>query len=448
MGQLKQVLLAFGAGCLLAGTAGAADIPTQAEFEEIIYDGDVHDTSNILSTTGEWNYAVEPWPFRDPADAGDGGGIYLAQGGTLTLDLQGLSTQVYDHFELQFKNLGHFRVVVEIGDFKVEYTNANSCGQVDLCRKLGHGEAWPVQGRALQRDVVRLDKPYATGDAYQKLVIHADLSPIFIHSVTLRNSILIPEQGPEVFNEIRFIGAPESAVLYNKLNKIVAGQIACLEHWDWPYSYEPHSIDLNMDDDSVGFVHHGRIYHGLYKCYDSYCGGERIGNNITLANTGLALAHELMHIHGYGHGDCAMDACGNNSFDCVNRVLAGAMLDNLVANYAGLHSADFRGTSLKYAEMFHSNLSQSDFSEANLCGANLSQAYVADAVFDDADLRHADLRWLIGLESASFLRASYCPDTTLLPDGFDPDAHLMEAVCAPCEADTSPPAPPSNLIAF
>ena len=92
--HLKHILPAFGAGCLLVGTAGAADIPTQAEFEQIIYDGDVHDTSNIISTTGEWHYAVEPWLFRDPADAGEGGGIYLAQGGTLTFNLQGLSTQV------------------------------------------------------------------------------------------------------------------------------------------------------------------------------------------------------------------------------------------------------------------------------------------------------------------------------------------------------------------
>ena len=119
-----------------------------------------------------------------------------------------------------------------------------------------------------------------------------------------------------------------------------------------------------------------------------------------------------------------------------------------MANYAGLHSADVRGTSLKYAELFHSNLSLSDLREANLCGADLSQAYIADAVFDDADLRHADLRWVTGLEDASFSRASYCPDTTLLPDGFDPDAHLMQPDCAPCEAGPMPPTAPSNLTTF
>jgi uncharacterized protein YjbI with pentapeptide repeats len=84
--------------------------------------------------------------------------------------------------------------------------------------------------------------------------------------------------------------------------------------------------------------------------------------------------------------------------------------------------------------------------EANLCGADLSQAYIADAMFDDADLRHADLRWVRGLESASFFGASYCPDTTLLPEGLDPDAYLMQAECAPCEADATVPDAPSVLI--
>ena len=449
--QLAHVLGAVVAGCLPVITAGATAIPTQPEFEAIIYDGDLQDTSNIISSTGEWHFAEEPWAFRDPAEGGNGAGIHLSEGGTLTFNLQNLSTQDYDHFEIQFKNMAYLRAVIEVGDFKVEYNNGVSCGEVDLCRQLGHGEPWEEKGRALQRDFVRLDKPYVAGDAYQKLVIHADLSPIFVHSVKLRNSIPIPAVGPGVFDETHFIGAPESAVLYNKLDKVVAGQIACLDNWNWshgPFLDQPHSIDVNMDDDSVGMVHHGRIYHGLYVCNDSYCGGQRYGNKITLANAGLALAHELMHAHGYDHGDCAMDACGDNNFDCVDRDLAGATLDNTVANYAGLHSIDFRGTSLKYAEFFHSNLSQSDFREANLCGANLSQAYIIDAKFDEADLRHADLRWPRALEGTTFLGARYCPETTLLPDGFDPDAFLMQVDCTPCEVDPALPNAPSGLTVF
>lgn len=118
--------------------------------------------------------------------------------------------------------------------------------------------------------------------------------------------------------------------------------------------------------------------------------------------------------------------------------VAGAFLQNVQLDKAGLRRARFNAADLRNARFRHAELQDDDFTSANLreadlrdadlaganmndtdlTGADLSAAHVGGAMFDKADLRGINLAGLVDWKQIQSMRLANIEGVRNAPDGF------------------------------